>query len=479
MSQLLSECISEICEYLQRDKIALRSCLLVNRLWCRISVQILWRNVWNYGSTNYITLVACLPDESKEILYNNGITIPPPTPNPPMFNYASFCKIISDYHIKCVIERFLINRQTERPYKSQEKKVEIMSKEICKLFMSQVSSVRTLHVDLLKLNIIFTSYPGSTNCLKYLTELCCRSNFHSDFFLQLSQICQSLQSICVVFDSHVSDGLMDLIFSQKNLKNLILHQSHASEVISSIIPSLEELSDTLIVLGIYEINESVPLPFPKNLHELIMSFCHKNPGVTEETFKELQKVFFPKLRILRFRQASPNIEYLSNFLEKNGKNLKELHLEDEAQSLNSLNLTVSKFCPYLTVLSTSISDCDSLRVIFESCQNLESIRVVVVSCIDCEMKEIFDVIIKHSPKKFFQFKIYYDSQMDQQILPELLERFYTSWSNRVPLRPFSFIVIDFFRINKFTKNPENMKVIEKFINLGVVKKFKTTHYDAD
>jgi len=65
---LIAECLDEIFEYLANDKNTLYSCLLVNRLWCGVSVRILWRSVWNYG-----TLINCLPNESKEILHRNKI----------------------------------------------------------------------------------------------------------------------------------------------------------------------------------------------------------------------------------------------------------------------------------------------------------------------------------------------------------------------------------------------------------------------
>src|SRR5688572_12494956 len=98
--QLTDDCLNEVFEYLEEDKISLRSCLLVNRLWCRIVVRILWRNVWNFQynvyhsyrnlvplppSTVLVTLIACLPNESKDILCMNGIFIPPPTSRPPLF----------------------------------------------------------------------------------------------------------------------------------------------------------------------------------------------------------------------------------------------------------------------------------------------------------------------------------------------------------------------------------------------------------
>src|SRR5436309_639559 len=71
MSQLPADCLNDIFGCLEEDKITLHSCLLVNRLWCEVSVRILWKSVLNCN-----TLMACLPNESKEILYENGIIIP-------------------------------------------------------------------------------------------------------------------------------------------------------------------------------------------------------------------------------------------------------------------------------------------------------------------------------------------------------------------------------------------------------------------
>src|SRR5436190_8795241 len=120
--QLPAECLNEILECLEHDKVSLHSCLLVNRLWCEISVRILWRDIWSFNDTvtledqlnlllqiNKIisTLVACLPNESKDLLYKNGIFIASPTWKPPLFNYASFCKVLSINEIDRMIQQFL------------------------------------------------------------------------------------------------------------------------------------------------------------------------------------------------------------------------------------------------------------------------------------------------------------------------------------------------------------------------------------
>src|ERR1043165_3630698 len=85
--QLPADCLNEIFEYLE-DRVDLHSCLLVNRLWCKVTVRILWRTI-----QNHTTLINCLPNESKEFLFNNGVIIQ--TSKLPLFNYMTFIKILS------------------------------------------------------------------------------------------------------------------------------------------------------------------------------------------------------------------------------------------------------------------------------------------------------------------------------------------------------------------------------------------------
>src|SRR5437868_3172001 len=104
------DCLVKIFEYLEKEKVTLYSCLLVNRLWCEASVGILWRNVCNTEYTNpqiFITLITCLPNESRDLLNNKGIFISGPTSKPPLFNYASFIKALSIERIYAMYGGFI------------------------------------------------------------------------------------------------------------------------------------------------------------------------------------------------------------------------------------------------------------------------------------------------------------------------------------------------------------------------------------
>ena len=63
-------------------------------------------------------------------------------------------------------------------------------------------------------------------------------------------------------------------------------------------------------------------------------------------FKELQHATFPKLKSLKTSYQS-NPEYVMKFLEINGKNLEEFHLDNTGSSNRGSNLAITKFCPNL------------------------------------------------------------------------------------------------------------------------------------
>src|SRR5438874_2200034 len=137
--QLPFDCLDIILKYLEEDKATLHSCLLVNHPWCEVSVRILWKDIWNIkytvnrSDTVFNTLIACLPKKSKELLYKNGIYIP--TWKPPLFDYVSFCKVLSIRKIDQTIDHVLETQQLTNTNK------DLLWQEMLKMFMNRVSSL--------------------------------------------------------------------------------------------------------------------------------------------------------------------------------------------------------------------------------------------------------------------------------------------------------------------------------------------------
>src|ERR1044072_7888160 len=116
MFQIPADCLNEIFEYLEEVRVTLRSCLLVNRLWCEVSVGILWRSIRNYN-----TLIACL---QKEILDENEMI------NYPTFNYAKFCKVLSIKEFYNEILKILKNQKSTSPPQNLNDNPYILTEEI-------------------------------------------------------------------------------------------------------------------------------------------------------------------------------------------------------------------------------------------------------------------------------------------------------------------------------------------------------------
>ncbi|RIA96742.1 hypothetical protein C1645_871843 [Glomus cerebriforme] len=473
MAQLSADCLNDILEYLEDDMINLHSCLLVNRLWCNVSVRIFWKNVWNYKTSNFRTLISCLPKESKENLCKNRITVLNPNSKSPMFNYASFCKFLSIRQVRNKLESLL--RKYIKPFYTFRipNDVTKLTQEIIKLFFVQISSLKKLELCESPDKINF--YPGTKVGLKNISKLYCISNISSEIFYLLSQTCHNISSLEIKFGQFISEGLIDLISVQKNLQSFGMMQLSELAVLT---PLIEKIPNTLIKLNIHKYNFISLLFIARftNLQEINLHFYCKEDFID---FEKLQYAIFPNLQILKIQAACPKFDLLIRFLENNGNNLKECYIGDEmGHSDNSLNLAIAKFCPNLKKLSTGFknNELETMKIVFNSCQYLESINIWCGGKFLSE-KEALESIVKYSHENFYEIiwsYQYYHVQL--KLLPEELESFFISWMDRVPQKSLYLVTI---KNNAYSldASDENMEIINKYIKLNVIKKFKVIDFN--
>jgi hypothetical protein len=471
MSQLNADCLEEIFELLEDDKATLYSCLLVNRLWCKVSVRILWKDIWNGQSTQTLkstqslqkairTLFDCLPKEHH--LHKNGTVITSNT----LFNYASFCKVFSINKINQYFDTLVRHSTNKRKSYIQE----ILGK-----FMSQITSLNKLsyHLDQSKTpnNISIT---GTMDCLTDLLVLECDTDIHSEFFYQLSQVCHNIKSLHIRFRCSIPDGLKDLISSQNGLKYLSLIQVDSDDTTDSligIVPSLAKHSNTITKLYLEKYFEPLSLSFITkfaNLKELKLVF---NSEDLIETFDDsFQYASFPQLQILKLYHSYPKGVVFIGFLKNNGRNLKEFYLNNY-HSVRIYNLTIAKFCSNLRSLHIRLLNIEkekTLKVIFNSCQQLESIGI---NSMNLNTKELLKIITKYSPENFHELELGYHS-IEPKLFLEGLESFLISWKERTPQKSFSFIIN--FRKLKEKDEKKLIKIVEKYKKMGIIKIFNYT-----
>ncbi|CAB4397176.1 unnamed protein product [Rhizophagus irregularis] len=479
--QLPYDCLIDIFEYLNDDKNTLYSCLLVNSLWCVIAVRILWRDVWkfyDYHRPHTIllsiinTLIAFLPKKSKRFLHKNGITIP--IQKRPLFNYASFCKIISIDKI-VVMTRRTLDKQQSIISKDLEN-VKYLSQEILKMFMNQISSLKALEGDSCNTeNFKFIYSPRAKICLANLTRLECDSDLSSEFFYKISKICHNIQSLYIDFNFHISNGLADLISSQNNLK-IVMLEDLENDFFDKIIHSLAKHSFSLTKLILYscDLNLSFIAVF-KNLQELNLY----NHDFNNSYFDQLQYIRFLQLKIIKIIRPidlnpSHHGKMLINFLEINGKFLTQFHIYEYYD--DSLNIALSKFCPNLKNLCTLFkkNEPETLKLILNNCQFLEIIKVRY----DDEWfngKTIFKILANYSQKYFYGLNLDCHHSKIVDNLHEELEEFFINWKDRISQRSLSLIINTGFSKNVISEvNGKGMKTtIDKYMKLGIIKKFET------
>ena len=162
------------------------------------------------------------------------------------------------------------------------------------------------------------------------------------------------------------------------------------------------------------------------------------------------------------------------FLEINGKNLEEFY---SYGGNKDLNLSIAKLCPNLKKLFVIFNkdEIGILRDTFNGCQYLESIKIWCGGDFLNE-KKVLEVVAVNSQKNFYELKIYNDS--DSELLSEDLESFFVSWKDRIPRKSLSLIIIEGF-YRTLEKDENNMKMIQKYKSLGVIKKFEIKDFEKD
>ncbi|GBC19344.1 uncharacterized protein OCT59_024659 [Rhizophagus irregularis] len=336
------------------------------------------------------------------------------------------------------------------------------------MIMNQISSLKVLKcnesqsqsqsqskdIDVLSLAIIHFH-------LANLVEFKCDSDIFSEF---ISQVSHNLQSLTINFKSEISNGLLDLIFSQNNFKIANLQYFF--------ICSLTKHSLTLTKLTLKNCKISFPfIAMFKNLQELILyQECSAN-----HIFYQLQDTYFSQLKILKiiYKNNFSDVEMLINFLEINGKNLTEFYIYHYYN--RSLNLVLAEFCPNLKILRIQIKkeEEETLKLILSNCQYLEIIEYPFA----CNyVFNFYNILANYSQEYFYGLILDYSFAWPVWSMDSLyedlkdLEEFFINWQDRVSQRSLSLIIYipdDIYYI----KNMNDIKIlIEKYMKLDI--KFK-------
>ncbi|CAG8670852.1 9180_t:CDS:2, partial [Racocetra fulgida] len=207
-----------------------------------------------------------------------------------MFNYPQFLQNLNYILLQDSIEKIL-----DRQYDGHENdKIKLVSEELLKMFLNQDSHLKSLDFSYQKLSGIIISHldkriidfpleinlvnlPSIITSLSRLQKFSCKGTTPSRFLSSLAEITLELQSLSI-YDGEDSHGMINLISTQKNLKEIDIH---ICRDIPRIISVLNNKSKTFQKFSLSARNAYISIGLP-SLSDCLEILCN-SPDLEELT----------------------------------------------------------------------------------------------------------------------------------------------------------------------------------------------------
>ncbi|CAB5212182.1 unnamed protein product [Rhizophagus irregularis] len=320
----LPELIYEIIKYFKTDHSTLHSCILVNRLWCRLAIPLLWENPFSISTKNYNFIEIYLHDLNDDLKTKYNIS----TSNT-LFNYSKFIKYLN-------IEEFI----------SSVKNWSVRS-SLFKIFIENEIELHSLDIEIFNHSFNFD----------YILEL----------ILQNTNFIQNIKNLNLyinhnIKDMVIKDRVIQIVNLQQNLKKILLYNSsfslYQSLLLSNLVENIKQnLNYLSINIDIDNIEcSSIMLQnlgqiLPSKLEYLCLNIYHIKTSDFEVFLKNIQDSFIKKLVISQLQKQDilpyikkyimkrQRIKYLAILTENNDL----FYLKDEVKEFKLHDIRVRKF----------------------------------------------------------------------------------------------------------------------------------------
>ncbi|PKY44396.1 hypothetical protein RhiirA4_458689 [Rhizophagus irregularis] len=502
MNKLNHDCLTLVFEVIYNDKNSLYPCLLVNRLWCKIAVPILWRNPWEvitkpYGNLEKIKkariffniVLLHLPEESRLLLKsqdtdktkrrnpllnyifnyvfikNQKIDILKKPQQKPLFNYISFCK-----YIKYQLFGQNFYEKVFRHYDNRY--IKLLEQEIYKLLINKCYNIKCL--DTMGVKYPLYKFPGAEICFAKLYELYCSSKDDSSLFYGLAKICRFIERF-YIYLTNSNSGLAKLIETQQKVKyltirNKISHQfirGNYGDIGSAVLKHAHNI--IYLSLPIENFSPFYNFFFPKFINLKKFKLYNQIFDIFDI---ELYKNFYnyPKLQVLQINLLYSATFYAVNrIIQESENDLQIISMDFNANLFtDQLLCRVSQHCSNLKYLRIDLDDMylHNFEQVLLNCQSLEGIFIYHYRDGNY-LPEIGDnllkILINSSPLSLFKIDI--GSYNIYKI--HSLRNFFENWVGRKSMWLSSINIYDYDKMN----NDFN-EMIEYYKHIGVIKKYK-------
>ncbi|CAB4426523.1 unnamed protein product [Rhizophagus irregularis] len=392
-SEDLPELIYEVIKYFQNDYSTLYSCILVNRLWCRLAMPLLWENPFSFTENyNFIGIYLLNLNDDLKIKLNECKIINNSLPSNTLFNYPSFLKYLNIYYFIYNVEEWFIisitKLENSRSYSVSYFKelIDISLISLFKVFIENEVNIHTLVIEVtriaystriydilelisqntnfthnirnLKLHINKRDSENENMIIKVLQVI--NSHQHHKKFLIESDCFSFYKSLLLSKDYSCSNTLNTIIFYHVNFEGIInlkdiFEQLHALESIHIFYCSSLNTKFTQQIINLTKPFKLKSLFLDKDsrIDESSLLLLQKsgdylenldfNPGygqslILRQQFLELIIKYCKNVKLLYFSNFDNQIIYLAFNLIENFKNLNYLHIisDENSQLINNI-----------------------------------------------------------------------------------------------------------------------------------------------
>jgi hypothetical protein len=351
----LPEITSDIIQYFRNDFSTLHSCLLVNRLWCRLTIPLLWENPFSLKypkNYRYIEVyLHNLNNDDKTQLNEYGISNDLFSSNV-LFNYPSFIQHLDTHKISDSIEKWVATTTRIISYSMKINYIKLVNKLLLRIFIEKEVNLHTFKVMLVGEDYeyfndtteLVIQNPNFTYNIRNLTLYFDRLNedILSKFMIFLYSNCNSVLSLDFTFPSFCNqtteEHLSQLIDSQQNLKKITFSFNENLPLYHSLLSfKNSNCINTLRIVIFYHINFKNVVVFNEvfeqlnALESIHIIRCSIDSNFTQQIIN-LTKPFKLKSLFLNEPLTEPQLllqksdEYLENFVLEFGLTQEELEL---------------------------------------------------------------------------------------------------------------------------------------------------------
>jgi hypothetical protein len=392
LTNLNEDCILNILENLSENPKHLYNCIQINHSWSKIAVSILWR-YYPWKNTFYSkkfwkpishTILLSLPIPIKELIIIKDITKSYIIKNNPMYNYISYCRILSQ-NLILKIANSILNDNNFNYYLNQN----ILIEELWKLFLNNSSKIDYF---ILPNNLsLITFYDEYITNFQSIVRFECSTRISQDIFNQLSKISinginELIIYIYFNYPNYDNIGLSKLITCQKNLRSIkfVSYDYEKSLELTNLSESLKSLSNTLISIQFKEedISSLIINPYLINLKYLSIDLGKENTFIGKDLISLNSSIELPALEVLEITLFEINLfDSFITLLKQTKSQLKKIRIETnyirEDNFVSNYINTLIEYCPLIEDLNLWVTNNElkDIELLLTSCTKLNQLQL--------------------------------------------------------------------------------------------------------